>query len=154
MLIERESPSQKALSHKTNKQSANRSVVSGSLRPHGLYSPWNSPGQNTGVGSLSFLQGIFPIQGSNPGLLHCRWILYQVSHKGSPRTLEWVAYPSPADLPDPGIEPGSPELQADSLPTELSGKDTTIFPYCDNMASENRNTVSLYYLQRTGSRGP
>ena len=43
--------------------------------------------------ALSLLQGIFPIQGSNPGLLHCRWILYQLSHKGSPRTPEWVAYP-------------------------------------------------------------
>ena len=42
---------------------------------------------------LSFLQGIFPTQGSNPGLLHCRWILYQLSQKGSPRILEWVAYP-------------------------------------------------------------
>ena len=48
------------------------------------YSPWNSPGQNTGVGSLSLLQGIFPAQGSNPGLPHCRQILYQLSHKGSP----------------------------------------------------------------------
>ena len=46
------------------------------LWPHGLYSPWNSPGQNTGVGSLSLLQGIFPTQGSNPGLAHCRQILY------------------------------------------------------------------------------
>ena len=46
------------------------------LPPHGLYSPWNSPGQNTGVGSLSLLQGIFPTQGSNPGLPQCRWILY------------------------------------------------------------------------------
>ena len=51
---------------------------------HGLYSPWNSPGQNTGVGSHSLLQGIFPTQGSNPGLPHCRQILYQLSHKGSP----------------------------------------------------------------------
>ena len=64
-------------------------VVSDSLCPHGLYSPWNSLGQNTGVGSLSFLQGIFPTQGSNPGLPHCRQILYQVS----PRILEWIAYP-------------------------------------------------------------
>ena len=46
--------------------------------------PWNSPGRNTAVGSLSLLQGIFPIQGWNPGLLHCRWILYQLSHKGIP----------------------------------------------------------------------
>ena len=43
-----------------------------------------SPGQNTEVGSLSLLPGIFPTQGLNPGLLHCRWILYQLSHKGSP----------------------------------------------------------------------
>ena len=48
------------------------SVVSNSLWPNGLYSPWNSPGQNTGGGSLSLLQGIFPTQGLNPGLLHCR----------------------------------------------------------------------------------
>ena len=66
--------------------------MSTSLRLHGLYSSWNSPGQNTGVGSLSFLQGIFPTQGSNPGLLQCRRILYQLSHEGSPRILEWVAY--------------------------------------------------------------
>ena len=68
------------------------SVVSNSLWPHGLYSPCNSPGQNTGVGSLSILQGIFPTQGSNSGLLHCRWIFNQLNHKGSPRILEWVAY--------------------------------------------------------------
>ena len=67
--------------------------MSDSLRPRGLHSPWNSPGQNTGVGSLSLLQGIFPTQGSNPSLLHCRWILYQLSHQGSPGILEWVAYP-------------------------------------------------------------
>ena len=79
-----------------------RSVMSGSLRPHGLYSPWNSPGQNTGVGSLSLLQGIFPTQGSNPSLPHCRWILYQLSHKGSPRTLEWVAYPFSSRSSQPG----------------------------------------------------
>ena len=58
----------------------------------GLYNPWNSPGENTGVGSLSLLQGIFPAQGSNPGLPHCRWILYQLSHRRSPRILERVAY--------------------------------------------------------------
>ena len=67
-----------------NYESESCSVVSDSLRPHGLYSPWNSPGKNTGVGNLSILQGIFPRQGLNPGLLHCRWILYQLSHKGSP----------------------------------------------------------------------
>ena len=64
--------------------------MSNSLQAHGLYSPWNSSGQNTGVGSLSLFQGIFPTQGSNPGLLHCRWIFYQLNHQGSPRVLEWV----------------------------------------------------------------
>ena len=52
------------------------------LRPHGLYNPWNSPGQNTRVGSLSLLQGIFPTQELNQGLLHCRQILYQLSQQG------------------------------------------------------------------------
>ena len=75
------------------KWSESHSVVSDSLRHHGLYSPWNSPGQNTGVGSLSLLQGIFPIQGSNPGLPHYRRLVYQLSHKWSPRILEWIAYP-------------------------------------------------------------
>ena len=56
-----------------------RSVMSNSLQPHGL----NSLGQNTGVGSLSLLQGIFPSQGSNPGLLYCRWILYKLSHRAA-----------------------------------------------------------------------
>ena len=85
------------------------------LRPHGLYSSWNSPGQNTGVGSYSLLQGIFPIQGLNSGLLHCRWILYNRSPQGSLRILDWVAIPSPADVPDPGIKPGSTALQAHQL---------------------------------------
>ena len=74
-------------------ESESRSVVSDCLQAHGLYSPWNSPDQNTGVGSLSLLQVIFPTQGLNPGLPHCGRILYQVSHKGSPRIREWVAYP-------------------------------------------------------------
>ena len=69
------------------------SVVSNSLWPHGLYSPRNSSGQNTGEGSLFLLQGILPTQGSNPGLPHCRQILYRLSLKGNPRILEWVAYP-------------------------------------------------------------
>ena len=66
--------------HLSHQGSSNR----GSLWPHGLYSPWNSPGQNTGVGNCSLLQRIFPTPGSNSGLLHCRRILYQLSHKGSP----------------------------------------------------------------------
>ena len=103
------------------------------LRPQGLYTPWNSSGQNpgvgsfsllqdylpnpgielgsptlqedslpaepqgeaknTGVGSLSLLQPIFPTQELNRGLIYCRQILYRLSHQGSQRILEWVAYP-------------------------------------------------------------
>ena len=53
----------------------------------------DSPGKNTGVGCHALLQGIVPTQGSNPGLPHCRQILYCLSHQGNPRILEWVAYP-------------------------------------------------------------
>ena len=102
------------------------------------------------MGSLSLLQRTFPTQGSNPGLPHCRQILYQLSQKGSPRILEWVKvkvaqlcptlcdpiqflesrpeywsgypFPSPGDLPNSGIKHRSPALQADSLLTELQGK--------------------------------
>ena len=63
-------------------ESESQSVVSDSLPPHGLYSPRNSPDQNTEGGSLSLFQEIFPTQGSNLGLLHFRQILYQLSHKG------------------------------------------------------------------------
>ena len=98
-------------------KSESGSVISISLLSHGLYSPWNSPGQNTRVGSLSLLQGIFPIQGSNSGLLYCREILYQLSHQGSPRILEWVACPfSRGSSRASNWTLGSPALQADSLP--------------------------------------
>ena len=73
-------------------ESKSHSVLSGSLRPYGPYSPWDSPGQNTGVGSLSLLQRIFPTQGLNP------------------------------DLPNLRIEPRSPALQVDSLSAEPQGK--------------------------------
>ena len=79
-----------------------------------------SSGQNTGVGSLSLLQGLFPTQGSNPGLPHCTRVLYQLSHKGSPRIPEGI--PSPGDFPNPGIKPRPPALQEDSLPVEPPGK--------------------------------
>ena len=80
------------------------------------------PGQNTGVGSLFHLQGIFPTQGLNPGLLRCRQILYQLNHKGSPRILEWVGYSFSSGSSQPRNRLGSIALQADSLPTELSWK--------------------------------
>ena len=75
------------LSESDQMKSESHSVLSDFLWLHELYSPWNSPGQNTGVGSWSLLQGIFSTQGSNPGLLHCRRILYQLNHQGSP--CEW-----------------------------------------------------------------
>ena len=53
------------------------------------------------MGSLFHLQGIFPTQGWNPGLPHCRWILYQLSHQGNPEILEWVAYPFSSGFPWP-----------------------------------------------------
>ena len=82
----------------------------------------DSVDKNTGVGCHDFPQGIFPIQESNSGLPHCRWILYGLSHQGSPRILEWGAYHFPGEIPDPEIKLGSPALQADSLPAELPGK--------------------------------
>ena len=93
------------------------SVVSNSLQLHGLYSLWNSPGQNTGVGSYYLLQGIFPTQRSNPGLPHCGWILYQLSHKEANTGVSSLSLLQ-GNLPGPGIEPGSPALQVNSLTTE------------------------------------
>ena len=110
------------ISYEMVKWSESHSVMSSCLGSHELYSPWNSPGQNTGLGSLSLLQGIFTTQGSNPGFLHCGWILYQLSHQGSPRILEWVAYPFPSKSSWPRNQTRVSVLQVDSLPTELPGK--------------------------------
>ena len=82
------------------------SAVSNCLWSHGQYSPWNSSGQNTGVGSLSLLQGIFPIQGLNPGLRTAGGFFYQMNHQGSPRILEWVAYPFSRGSSQPRIQTG------------------------------------------------
>ena len=77
------------------------SVVSDSLWHHGLYNPWNSPGQNSSMGSHSLLQGIFSTQGLNPGLPNCRGILHRLSHQGSLKTqtelylLKWVSLHTP-----------------------------------------------------------
>ena len=67
-----------------------------------------------------FFRGVIPTQGSNPGLLYCRWILCQLSHKESPRILEWATYPFSSGSSQPRNWTGSSALQADSLPTELS----------------------------------
>ena len=103
-------------------QSESCSVMSDYLQTLELYSPWNSPGQNTGVGSLSLLQGLFPTQGLNPGLPHCMQILYHVNHRGSPRILKWVACPFPIRSSRPRTQTEVSCMQADSLPAEPPGK--------------------------------
>ena len=87
----------------------------------------DSPSRNTGVGCHVLLQGIFQTQGSNPGLLHCRQILYCQSHQESPRTLEWVAYFFSRGFSRPADKPASPTLQADSLPAKLPGKSKSLY---------------------------
>ena len=77
------------------------SVMSDSLWHHGLNNPWNSPGQNPGLASCSLLQGIFPTQRSNPGLLHCRQIIYQLSYEVHQVCLSLVSPFLPASLPLP-----------------------------------------------------
>ena len=109
------------------------------LRPQGLYSPWNSPGQNTRVGNRSLLQGIFTTQGSDWGLLHCRWILYQLSHQGSLRILELVSYPFSNGSSWPRNQPGSPALQVDSLPAEVSEKPRQRY---NQLQSESHSVLS------------
>ena len=91
--------------------------MSNSSWPHGLQlvrglCPWNSPGQNTGVGSRSLLQRIFPTQGSNPGLLHCRWILFTIRITGKPKNIE-VGSLSPLQwiFPTQGLNPGLPHCR-------------------------------------------
>ena len=100
--------------------------MSNSLWPHGLYSPWNSPGQNTGVGNLSLLQGIFPTQGLNLGLPYCRRILYQLSHKGSPRIVfiyfDHTSLPVRSWFPDQGSNPGLQLWKCGVLTTGRPGK--------------------------------
>ena len=90
--------------------------MSSSLQLHGLYSPWNSPGQNTEVGSLSLLQGELPNPGNEPRSPALQAHFLPVTYWSG------LPYPSLGDLPNPGIEPRSPALQADALPPELPGK--------------------------------
>ena len=81
-----------------------------------------SPGKNTGLGCCALLQGIFPTQGSTPGLPHRRQIVYVwATREAQEYWMGWSIH-SPGDLPNPGIEPGSPALQVDSLPAQLPGK--------------------------------
>ena len=92
-----------AASPSCRKRKEGSSVMSNSLWHSGLYSPWNSPGQNTAVGSLSLLQGISPTQGSNPSLPHCRWILYQQSHLFSSVAQSCPTLCDPMNCSTPGL---------------------------------------------------
>ena len=99
------------------------SVMSDSLRPHGLNSLWNSPGQDTGVGSFSLHQGIFPTQVSHiAGGFFASWATREAQEYWS-----GLSIASTGDLPDPGIKLGSPALQAGSLPAEPPGKPTILY---------------------------
>ena len=84
--------------------------------------PRNSPGQNTGVGSLSLLQGIYPIQGSNPGLPHCRQILYQLSHQGSPKSETQSVFTPITSVPNTNRFNKYFRLNIPNLPARKSGK--------------------------------
>ena len=87
----------------------------------------DSPGKNTGVGCHALLHGIFPTQGSNPGLPHCRQILYHLSHQKRPRIVDWVSYPFSRGSPRPRDWTHVSTLQAeDSSPAELPGTPTCI----------------------------
>ena len=118
--------------------------MSDSLQLYGLYSSWSSPGQNTGVDSHSLLQGIFPTQGSNPGLPHYRWILYQLSHQGSPRILEWVAYPFSRGSSHPRNRTEVSSLQVESLTAELPRKPGGKEPACQ-CRKWNRLRFNLWF---------
>ena len=98
-----------------------RSIVSHSLQPHGLYSPWNSPGQKTGVGSLSLLQGIFPTQGLNPGLPHCR-------HPGKFPKVPGRGKDSACNAEDLGSTPGLGRFpgEGQGYPLQFSGLENSI----------------------------
>ena len=100
-------------------ESESQPVVSDALQPHGPYSPWNSPGQNTGV----FFSRVMSHPRDRTLVSHIAGGFF-TSWATREAQISWSGYPilSPADLPNPGIEPGSPAFQANSLPTELSGK--------------------------------
>ena len=90
--------------------------------PQGSSVHGDSPDKYIGVGYHALLQGLFPTQGSNPGLPHCRQIIYQLSHQRSPRILEWVAYPVSRGSSQTRNRTAASCIAVDSLPAELPGK--------------------------------
>ena len=111
------------------------------LQPTRLLHPWDFPGKSTGVGCHCLLQRIFPTQGSNPGLPHCRQSLYHLIHQGSPRFLDLVVYPFSRNLADPRIELGSPALQADSLQLSYWGSPLGWLLYLKNVNKHRITSV-------------
>ena len=102
-------------------------------------------------------RGIFPTQGrSNPDLLHCRWIVYHLSLKGSPQILEWVAYPSsrefswPRNFPDPGIEPGSLRIEHEFFTSWEPGRPSSCISVVSNTNSPFPLSPSTQPLTTTG----
>ena len=106
-------------------------------------SPWNSPGQNTGVGSLSLPQGIFLTQGPNPGLLHCRWILYQLNHKGT----------SPWNSPGQNIGVGSLSCLQGIFPTQGSNPSLPHYRQILYQLSHQGSPWAAKWLSNSGSKG-
>ena len=92
--------------------------------PPGSLVHGDSSGKHTGVGCHAMLQGIFPTQGSNPGLPHCSrfFTIWDTREAQEYCTGVGSLIPSPGDLPDPGIKQGSPAFQTGSLPIELPEK--------------------------------
>ena len=112
---------------RNNYESESRSVMSDSLQPHGLYNPWDSPGQNIGVGSLLLLQVIFQTRDQTQFftqlcLTLCDPMNYTVHVIIQARILEWVAFSFSRVSSSLEIKPRSPTLQANYLPAELPGK--------------------------------
>ena len=107
--------------------------------PGWLLCPWNSPGKNTGVGCHSFLQGIFPAQGLNPGLLHCRQILFCLSHQGSPQNKRTNKY----------ILKKQPPLDV-LCPWDSSGKNTGEGCYVLLHSTANSQTWLRQFSAHTG----
>ena len=122
-------------------ESESCSVMSNSLWHQGLYSPCNSLGQNTGVGSLSLLQGIFPTQGSNPGLPHCRQIFYQLNHKWSPRILEWVAYPFSSGSSRPRTWTGVSCIAGGFITNWIIREAVILFGWFSNLGYQPSSTI-------------
>ena len=109
------------------------------------------PGQNSVVGSLPLPQGIFPTQRSNPGLPHCSWIIYQLSYKGSPRILEWVAYPFSSRSSWPRNWTGVSHCRRILYQMSYQGSPSPINVVLPNQYSLWKVTCFLSNFQRSGS---